>query len=70
MQTFRIETTITPDGKIVLPNDMKDIFNHKVDLVLREKDTATRKRKLNIPVLHCGGKVADFSREELYESRF
>jgi hypothetical protein len=70
MQTFRMEAEITPDGKIVLPKDMKAIFNHKVDLVVREKDTANRKRKLNIPVLHSGGKVADFSREELYESRF
>jgi len=70
MHAFRIETTITPDGKIILPKDLKVLFNHKVELVLHDKENVQKKNKLNIPILHSGGKVSDFTREELYDSRF
>jgi hypothetical protein len=70
MQAYRIEATITPDGKINLPKNFEKLFNHKVELVLHDKENVLKKNKLNIPILHCGGKVSDFTREELYESRF
>src|SRR4030042_4322788 len=31
MNAYKIETTITDDGKIILPSDLKNIFNHKAE---------------------------------------
>ena len=70
MNTYKIETTITKDGKIILPPNLHNIFNHKVEVVLLDKeDKKNIKNKLNIPTYKCDGKVIGFTREELYESR-
>ena len=70
MNTYKIETTITKDGKIILPPKLHNIFNHKVEVVLLDKDNKKNiKNKLNVPTYKCGGKVADYSREELYKPR-
>ena len=69
MNAYKIETTITNDGKIILPSNLKDIFNHEVEIVVLDKEIKNKKKVINIPSFVCGGKLADFTREELYESR-
>ena len=70
MQTYKIDTTITKDGKIILPYDLHNVFNHKVEIVLLDKENQKDKKKFfNIPAYKCGGKISDFNRDELYESR-
>lgn len=60
---------ITEDGHITLPEEFKPIFGHKVkaDFDITEDK---KKSSLNFPVYYCGGKLNDFSREDLYEQRF
>ena len=69
MNAYKIETTITDDGKIILPSDLKNIFNHKVEIVVLDKENKNKKKILNIPSYSCGGKIKDFTRDELYEPR-
>lgn len=69
MYAYKIETTITNDGKIILPSDLQNIFNHKVEIVVLDKEIKNKKNIPEIPSFSCGGKLADFTREELYESR-
>ena len=70
MGIYKLETTITKDGKIILPDSLKEVFNHRVELTLKDKEKSKTKKELEIPTFLCGGKLKDFSREELYENRF
>ena len=71
MQAYKIETTVTRDGKIILPPKLNNIFNHKVEVVVLDKEISSNKKsKLNIPTYKCGGKLADFSREEIFKKAF
>ena len=71
METYRLETTVTKDGKIILPRKFEKMFNHHVEVIIRDKRQKKAKKKLDIPTYFCGGKanVTDFSREEIYDYR-
>lgn len=70
MQAYKFETIISEDGKIVLPAFLRKLLGRKVEIFLIEKNVKNKiKQKLNIPTYTCGGKIADFNREELYENR-
>lgn len=70
MQAYKLETTISNDGKIVLPDFLKKLFNRTVEIIVLEKSIKAEKlNKLIIPAYKCGGKVSDFNREDLYGSR-
>ena len=69
MHAYKIETIITNDGKIILPPDLSNIFNHKVEIVVLDKEIKNKRNVIEIPSFHCGGKLANFTREELYEPR-
>ena len=72
MEAYRIETTISSDGTIVLPHDFNKIFNHKVEILVLDSEISGRNKKrkiVPIPSYECGGKVKDFNRSELYEPR-
>lgn len=69
MEAYKLETTISNDGKIVLPNFLKKLFNRTVEIIVLEKNTKVEKRNgLSIPAYKCGGKISDFKREDLYGS--
>ncbi|UCH95887.1 MAG: hypothetical protein JSV88_03315 [Candidatus Aminicenantes bacterium] len=70
MEIYKFETTITKDGRINLPQTFKDVFNHRVEITLRDKEKTKSKKELKIPTFLCGGKLRDLSREELYDDRF
>ena len=69
MRKYKLKTKITSDGKIILPKDLGEIFNHKVEVFLFDLDKKHKKNEINIPTFSCGGKKKDFNREELYENR-
>ena len=69
MLAYKIETTITDDGKIILPKNLKNIYNHKVEILLLDKEIEKKKKIIHIPTFSCGGKLAEFSRDEIYEAR-
>jgi|GEM_PF-2030087 len=70
MEVYKLDATITRDGKIILPGTFKRMFNHRVEVILKRKDEKVPKKALAIPSFLCGGKLADFDRAELYEDRF
>ena len=43
MQAYKIETTVTRDGKIILPPKLNNIFNHKVEVVVLDKEISSNK---------------------------
>ena len=45
MQAYKIDTTVTKDGKIILPYDLHDIFNHEVEIVVLDKEKEQKKKK-------------------------
>ena len=70
MQAYNFETIINKDGKIDLPSFLKKLLGKKVEIFLFEKkEIKNTNHKLNIPTYSCGGKIADFNRNELYEDR-
>ena len=70
MKAYKVITTITEDGRIILPPDLKEIFNHRVELLVLDKEIQNNKQRINkIPSYSCGGKLADISRGDLYEPR-
>jgi hypothetical protein len=71
MEAYKLETTVTDDGKIILPKDFNKIFNRKVEVLLlnTENESQKKPKKLHIHTFKCGGKLKDFTREELYEVR-
>ena len=70
MQAYKFETIISEDGKIVLPAFLKKLLGRKVEIFLFEKkEKNNSNHKFNIPTYNCGGKIADFNRDELYENR-
>ena len=70
MQAYKLETTISNEGKIVLPVFLKKLFNRTVEIIVLDKSTKAEKaNSFHIPSYSCGGKVSDFNREELYGSR-
>lgn len=56
METYRLETTITADGKIILPGKFKKMFAHLVEVIIREKSKTNNGKALEIPAYYCGGK--------------
>ena len=70
MEVHKLETTITQDGKIYLPTKLRSIFSHRVEITLKDKENKAPGKKLEIPTFLCGGKLKDFSREEIYDDRF
>lgn len=71
METYRLETTVTKDGKIILPRTFEKMFTHRVEIIIKDKTEKNSEKKLNIPAYLCGGKAKDtnFSREEIYDYR-
>lgn len=71
MEIYRLETTVTKDGKIILPRNFKKMFTHRVELIIKDKTEKKSKKKLDIPAYLCGGKAKEtnFSREEIYDYR-
>jgi hypothetical protein len=71
MEIYRFETTVTKEGKIILPRNFKKMFTHHVELIIKDKTETKSKKKLDIPAYVCGGKVEEtnFSREEIYDYR-
>ena len=69
MHSYKIETTITQDGKIILPQKLRKIFNHRVEIHVLDKEVKNKKKNLDIPAFSCGGKLTDFTRTELYGTR-
>lgn len=71
MDVYMIDTVVSDDGKIELPESLKKLFNHRVKVILKSKtDKKKKKKTLNIPTFYCGGKVREFSREDFYDNRF
>ena len=71
MNTYKIKTRITRDGKILLPHYLRKLFDHWIEIVLLDRgEKENLKLKLRIPHYKCSGKVNDFHREELYNDRF
>jgi hypothetical protein len=68
MHAYKIETTVTQDGKIILPPDMNNLFNHKVEVLLLDRELSDTITEIDFPVFTCGGKVSDFSRESIYDT--
>jgi hypothetical protein len=71
MEAFKLETVVTDDGKIILPRNLKEIFNHKIEILLMNAEPSKNRKpkKLHIHTFKCGGKLKDFSREDIYEDR-
>ena len=71
MKTYRLETTVTEDGRIILPRRYAKMFNHRVELIIKDKNPKNSRKELPIPAYSCGGKLEDtgFSREEIYDYR-
>jgi hypothetical protein len=70
MQAYNFETIISKDGKIILPAFLKRLLGRKVEIFLFEKKEVNKENhNLNIPTYKCGGKIADFNRDDLYENR-
>jgi len=69
MQAYKLETTITNDGKIILPVNFKNIYSHKVEILVLDKENYNREKFIDVPAYSCGGKLADFTREDIYEPR-
>jgi len=71
MGIYRFETTVTKDGRIILPRKFERMFTHRVELVIKDKTEKKPEKKLEIPAYLCDGKVKEtnFSREEIYDYR-
>lgn len=71
MRTYRLDTTVTKDGAIILPRRFANMFAHQVEVTIKEKNGKEAHKKLDVPVYSCGGKVTDtdFSREEIYDDK-
>ena len=69
MQAYKIDTTITKDGKIILPYDLHEVFNHKVEIVVLDKRRNQKKKKnISFGVYSLGGmldkiNIRDFAHE-------
>lgn len=67
MNAYKIETTITDDGKIILPSKLKKLFNHKVEVLVLEKETSKIK-KSTFGVYDFGGQLDEINiRDFAYE---
>lgn len=67
MATYKIKTTITGDGKIILPANLKNLYNHKVELLLMDKGRI--KEKTEFGLYNLGGQldnvnIRDFAHED------
>ncbi len=67
MPTYKIQTTITGDGKIILPANLKNLYNHKVELLLMDKGDI--KEKPAFGIYNLGGQldsvnIRDFAHED------
>ena len=66
---YKITTTVSSNGMIVLPIDFKDLFNQTIEIVVLQKKEIPNYKKIKIPTYKCNGKIKDFSREDIYEPR-
>ena len=69
MNAYKIETTVTDDGKIILPANLKKIFNHKVEVFVLEKSSNNKSKSNTFGVYDFGGKldninIRDFAHED------
>ncbi|HRX49434.1 MAG TPA: hypothetical protein P5120_18070 [Spirochaetota bacterium] len=67
MPTYKIQTTITGDGKIILPANLKNLYNHKVELLLMDKGDI--KEKTEFGIYNLDGRldnvnIRDFAHED------
>jgi hypothetical protein len=67
METYRLETTVTKDGQIILPRRFEKMFSHHVEVIIKDKSGRKKRASQNIPSYSCGGKAneTNFSREEI-----
>jgi hypothetical protein len=68
MLAYKIETTITEDGKIILPANLKNIYSHKVEILVLDKEQK-KKEKTSFGVYDLGGKldnvnIRDYAHED------
>ena len=68
MHAYKLETTITNDGKIILPPNFKNIYNHKVEIVVLDKEPK-RKENSTFGIYDFGGQldnvnIRDFAYED------
>lgn len=68
MNAYKIETTVTDDGKIILPSKLKKLFNHKVEVLVLEKGTNKVKNN-TFGIYDFGGQldninIRDFAHED------
>ena len=52
MGTYRLETTVTKDGKIILPQKFAKMFTHRVELIIKDKTEKKSEKKLDPPSRH------------------
>ena len=73
MLAYKTDVNINDEGeiKIVLPAKLRDLFNHKAEVVVlgNEETTPKKKTKFHWTTFKCGGKIQDFTREDIYEPR-
>ena len=67
MNAYKLKTTITNDGKIILPKNLKEIFNHEVELIVLDKDYQ-KNNNVQLGIYNLGGKLDDVNiRDFAYE---
>ena len=67
MNAYKIKTTITNDGKIILPLDLKDIFNHEVEVIVLDQEYR-KNNDIQFGTYNLGGKMDDINiRDFAYE---
>jgi len=68
MQAYKLETTITNDGKIILPVNFKNIYSHKVEILVLDKEPQKKKNSA-LGIYDFGGQldkvnIRDFAHED------
>ena len=67
MNAYKIKTTITNDGKIILPKDLKEIFNHEVEIIVLDKEYR-KHNSVQFGIYDLEGKLDDVNvRDFAYE---
>ena len=73
MLAYKTDVNINREGeiKIVLPAKFSGLFNRKAEVVVlgNEEKTPKKRSKFHWTSYKCGGKIQDFSREDIYEPR-
>ena len=62
MGAYKIKTVITADGKIILPKKYKDLYKHKVEILLYDQEAQDEDdSKININVAGSLKKYSNIS---------